>query len=243
VATLLGLAVGVGERQGPVAALTRVAEAALSVLPAADAASLVMTGSGGAGGRLLWASDPLSHALDQAQLAHRDGPAWHVAGEEAGQVELVTDLAVERRWPAFTTRAVRLGVHSVLSVSAGVLDPRVDATAQEQVALNLYAKRAGGLTPQSAEIVLLMLLLATQAMRGQDALAAAGDLALHLRRGMATRTTIGQAQGVLMERYRLTPEDAFDRLRITSQDLNRKLREVAAEVAATGVEPQRPGRR
>ena len=58
----------------------------------------------------------------------------------------------------------------------------------------------------------------------------------HLEAAVASRTTIGQAEGILMERHRLTPEQAFQRLRTTSQHLNQKLREVAAELVATGQE-------
>ena len=49
-----------------------------------------------------------------------------------------------------------------------------------------------------------------------------------------SRDVIGQAKGILMERLKLTPEDAFDVLRRTSQRLNEKLRSVAVTVAQTG---------
>ena len=58
----------------------------------------------------------------------------------------------------------------------------------------------------------------------------------HLEAAIASRTIIGQAEGILMERHRLSPEQAFQRLRTTSQHLNQKLREVAAELVATGQE-------
>ena len=49
-----------------------------------------------------------------------------------------------------------------------------------------------------------------------------------------SRDVIGQAKGILMERLKLTPEDAFDALRRASQRLNEKLRAVALTLAADG---------
>jgi response regulator NasT len=78
----------------------------------------------------------------------------------------------------------------------------------------------------------------------------AGDLALHagvalaawdatdeLRRGLAARTVIGQAQGILMERFSLDADRAFQVLRRYSQDGNVKLAEVARRVVQTGALP------
>jgi len=48
---------------------------------------------------------------------------------------------------------------------------------------------------------------------------------------------IGQAKGILMERLLVTPEDAFDILRRTSQQLNIKLREVAHKLTESGELP------
>ena len=51
---------------------------------------------------------------------------------------------------------------------------------------------------------------------------------------MVSRLVIGQAEGILMERYKLTAEQAFDLLRNSSEDSNRKLILVAEEIVATG---------
>ena len=52
-----------------------------------------------------------------------------------------------------------------------------------------------------------------------------------------TRELIGQAQGILMERERLTADQAFDVQRRASQHMNIKLREVAETLVATGESP------
>ena len=44
--------------------------------------------------------------------------------------------------------------------------------------------------------------------------------------------------GILVERHRLLPGQAFDRLKEASQNRNLKLRDVAARVIQTGAEPE-----
>jgi AmiR/NasT family two-component response regulator len=58
-----------------------------------------------------------------------------------------------------------------------------------------------------------------------------------LEEALLNRDVIGQAKGILMERLRMTPDEAFDQLRLASQDHNRKLRDIAAHVAETGQWP------
>ena len=56
----------------------------------------------------------------------------------------------------------------------------------------------------------------------------------NLEIALGTNRQIGVAIGILMHQERITETAAFDRLRAASQDLNRKLREVAEEVTLTG---------
>jgi len=58
-----------------------------------------------------------------------------------------------------------------------------------------------------------------------------------LEEALLSRDVIGQAKGILMERLHLTPDLAFEELRRESQAHNRKLRDLAAELAETGVWP------
>ena len=60
---------------------------------------------------------------------------------------------------------------------------------------------------------------------------------------MTSRDLIGQAKGILMERFRLTAHQAFDVLSRVSQELNRKLVDVATELTETGALPARRERR
>jgi glycine cleavage system aminomethyltransferase T len=61
---------------------------------------------------------------------------------------------------------------------------------------------------------------------------------------METRDLIGQAKGILMERYKLTGEQAFELLVQASQTTHSKLREVADELVHSGsLAGQQPPRR
>jgi ANTAR domain len=64
------------------------------------------------------------------------------------------------------------------------------------------------------------------------------DRVLNLRRAIGTRQVIGEAVGILMERHRISAEDAFERLVDTSQSSHVKLRERATRVTETGEDPE-----
>ena len=58
-----------------------------------------------------------------------------------------------------------------------------------------------------------------------------------LKQALESRDAIGQAKGILMERHKMTSEQAFEELRRISQHENIKLRDVAEFLATTGVVP------
>jgi AmiR/NasT family two-component response regulator len=59
----------------------------------------------------------------------------------------------------------------------------------------------------------------------------------HLERALVSRDVIGQAKGILMERYRIAADEAFEKLRLASQHTNRKVYSLAEDLAATGQWP------
>jgi PAS domain S-box-containing protein len=60
----------------------------------------------------------------------------------------------------------------------------------------------------------------------------------HLETAMQSHRQIGQAVGILVERHRLTPTQAFERLKSASQARNLKVREIASRVIETGLDPE-----
>jgi AmiR/NasT family two-component response regulator len=67
-----------------------------------------------------------------------------------------------------------------------------------------------------------------------DELEAAEQSNRHLIEALSTRTVIGQATGIIMERYKLGPDAAFAVLLRTSSESNRKVREIAEQLVSTG---------
>ena len=59
----------------------------------------------------------------------------------------------------------------------------------------------------------------------------------NLQAALESRAVIDQAKGVLVERYRLTPDQAFQMLARASMNANRKVRDVADELVRTGELP------
>jgi GAF domain-containing protein len=164
------------------------------------------------------ASDPLVEQVDQAQYAAGEGPCL-----EAGRTEKTVradDLEHERRWPTFAARAVALGVRAMLSVQLFVENDAMGA-------LNLYSHEAEAFDDDDENIALLLGAHAAVAMSASR-MRANFDIAL------SSRDLIGQAKGILMERYKIDGMQAFEMLVWASQHSHMKLRDVAQQLAETG---------
>jgi len=73
--------------------------------------------------------------------------------------------------------------------------------------------------------------------QSQVDLAVANELAVNLQEALQASREIGMAMGIVMERHKLTSEQAFDQLRGASSRRNVKLRDVAGEILFTGELP------
>ena len=139
---------------------------------------------------------------------------------------LTGDVGSDARWPRWG-HALRheLGLSSVLWQRFTLLgEPEVMA------ALTIYSDRRDAFDERAAGMGLVLAshgsLLVTAALaRGR---------AMHLLRGLQSNREIGVAIGILMQQHRISRDAAFDMLRAASQHSNRKLAEVASEVADTG---------
>jgi GAF domain-containing protein len=156
--------------------------------------------------------------LDLLQQATGTGPCIDASRD---QVTIrIDDMTTETRWPKYTERALSLGVASMLCVPLHVEDQRLGS-------VSLYATDRA---PFSLADDFVARLFATQA-----ALALAdAHRADQLRRALSSRDVIGQAKGILMERHRITADEAFEMLSEHSQRINRKLADVARTLADTG---------
>jgi hypothetical protein len=173
------------------------------------------------------ATDDKAIAIDEAQYAHGSGPCVDAVLDDA--VYVSDDLASEDRWGDLGPRLEReFGVRSMLAHRLHLLNE------SEAIAgLNFASDQPGAFSDEDVHRGMVLAshcaLLVTSAL--------AESRATHLLRALQSNREIGVAVGVLMARYGLTREQAFDLLRIGSQRSNRKLAELAAEVADTGLAP------
>jgi hypothetical protein len=203
-------------------ALAAVAGAAATRVPGAEWASITR-GRGGSF-ETVAATDPAAYQVDQIQYELGTGPCVDAILQET--VFSTGDLGADRRWPEFGRRAVAAaGVHSMLSFRL-FLEDEYDLIA----GLNLYSRRKDAFDKEAQTVGTL---LATHGALAVSA-AAARERAAQLQQALLTNREIGVAMGVLMNQHKITRRQAFDLLRIASQNTNRKLADIAVEVGDTG---------
>jgi GAF domain-containing protein len=164
------------------------------------------------------ATGELPRAVDRAQYETCQGPCLDSLYHQ--QSLRLPDIRSEPRWPDFSARATELGVRSMLAVQLYV-------DGQDLGALNLHSRQVDAFTDESEEIALIFASHAAVAFAGaktQDQLETAID----------RRDLIGQAKGVLIERYKISGQEAFRLLVVTSQTTNIKLFDVAEYLVRTG---------
>ncbi len=195
-----------------------IVSAVVATIPGAEGASISLAQRGR---RVVTAAatGDLPRRFDALQEETRQGPCMDAMYEH--ETIRVDDLASDQRWPELADRAGEVGAASMLCIQLFVAGDDLGA-------LNLLARRPGAFTDESERIGLMF------ASHAAVALAQAQKLN-HLGRALASRDLIGQAKGVLMERYKITAHQAFTLLARASQDTNRKLTEVAEHLAHTGV--------
>lgn len=167
-----------------------------------------------------WAgTGPLGQMCDQAQWELGEGPAC-----DALKADLVSaaDLNADQRWPGWRAAAVTLGGRAALAA-------RLHARCTLGT-LTLYADRP--VMPGRAVVEHLHTMAAHL-----SALLDAADRLYHLDEAMRHRGTIGQAIGLLVERYGIRADQAFATLRRISQNENVKIAYLATVLLETGELP------
>jgi GAF domain-containing protein len=173
-------------------------------------------------------TDPHVVEIDELQQHFGQGPCLDAVAH--GITVYADELAGDPRWSEFGPEAVARGIRSVLAVPLLGDGSTVGA-------LNLYARfrQAFGVVDRARGLLLAALGgLAASAARTHEHEARRAE---NLHAALGTRELIGQAQGILIERERITADQAFGILRQASQHLNIKLREVAQNLVDTGERP------
>jgi AmiR/NasT family two-component response regulator len=96
--------------------------------------------------------------------------------------------------------------------------------------LNLYSRKPGAFTDHSRSTLDMLATHAAIALVKADA----EDQSRNLQIALASNRSIGVAVGIIMATYKVTQDQAFDLLRLSSQHSHLKLRDVAASVTETG---------
>ena len=158
------------------------------------------------------ASDRYPALLDEIQHHHQEGPCVSAAWQHA--TVHIDDLELDERWPRYRRDVLdQTPIRSVLAFE-------LFADGQTTGALSFYAERPHAFTEESVELGLIFathISLAWAVLRRQE----------QFRSALASRDVIGQAKGMIMERYRLDAVHAFELLKQLSQRSNIKLVEVA----------------
>jgi GAF domain-containing protein len=168
--------------------------------------------------------------VDESQYERDHGPCLHAA--RTGELVLVTDTRTDSRWPDYMPRAAERGALSSLSVPLAI-----DDDAQVTGALNIYGREADAFDEDARATATRFGPYAAVAAGNLHAYESARDMADNLQAALASRAVIDQAKGVLIERYKLTPDQAFQLLAQASMHANRKVRDIADDLVHTGELP------
>lgn len=220
---LTDLARALHERANPDDVLRTVVHAAVQLIPGVEEGSIsVVLGRKDASSRA--PSGELPSRVDEVQTELGEGPCLTAAYEE--HTVRVSDMGTERRWPRFAQRAAELGVGSMLAFQLYVDNDKLGA-------LNLYSTKVDAFDDESEHIGRLV--------AGHAAIAfAEAEEINNLQLAVSSRDRIGQAKGILMERYKITEHQAFLILAQASQNTNIKLTRIAEDLTETGEMPALP---
>ena len=160
--------------------------------------------------------------IDVLQYENGDGPC--IAAAEERKLYRIDDLAIEERWRDFCKAACAEGVKSVLSIPFLPLEEPIGA-------LNVYARAIRAFDDVQEQIANLLAQQAAIVLANSQAFTGAAEVNEQLKVALMSRDVIGQAKGIIMEREGVDADRAFSILKAMSQRANRKLREIAQDVA------------
>jgi ANTAR domain/GAF domain len=207
---------------------SEIVAAAVETVPGATAGGISVSEDG-----IVDSRNPTSRGiseLDRLQGELHEGPCITALEEPADDgVVMAEDLAGPdaTRWPRFAPAAVDSGYRSMLSI-------QLASGGRMRAALNLYAAEPRVFDHDARITAGLFGVQAAMLLHGSEQ-------AVHLSKAVDSRDVIGQAKGILMERFGVDESEAFQLLVESSQSTNLKLVDVARWLA--GEANRRPARR
>ena len=178
------------------------------------------------GGRFTTAASTAEQAVraDVLQYEIGSGPCVDAVLKES--LYVTGEVSTDTRWAEWGRRAnTEVGVNSVLSQLL-----RLQGHDEVVAGLNIYSDVPQAFDRAAVGVALVLATHGAMVLSQQLASRNAG----HLEKALNSNRQIGMAIGILMSQHRFTRQEAFDVLRVASQNSNRKLADIAAEVADTG---------
>ena len=170
-------------------------------------------------------------ALDADELQYAEGYGPCMDAGRTGMPMVVTDMRTEERWPTYTPRVVKRGVLSSLSVPLPFQGVTIGA-------LNNYSREPDAFGDESLALANEITTYIGIAVMNADAHAEASATATQMQQALESRKTIDMALGIIIATHHCSPEEAFAVLSRTSQNHNRKLRELARELVEAESRPK-----
>jgi GAF domain-containing protein len=155
--------------------------------------------------------------VDRLQEKHNAGPCVEAAINEL--VVRTEDFETETRWPQYSREVCELGVRSSISFKLYTGDRTAGA-------LNVFSRRPNSFDADSEVIGSILAAHAAAAIL-------ASRESQQLQAALLSRDLIGQAKGMLMERFQVDAVGAFEMLRKLSQQMNVRLSEIARRIVDT----------
>lgn len=192
--------------------LANITAAAVEVLPDVQLASVTIKH---ADGRLdtYAPTDQVLCDVDAAQYDLQEGPCYEAATDTVHVT--APNLASDSRFPRYAPVALEAGIRA----QAGI---RLFDARGSDGALNLYSRQVGAFQ----DLAVLRELFAHQSAMALDYAREVSNL----KQAIESRQLIGQAVGMVMERYGMDEARSFALLSRLSQEQNVKLRDLARQM-------------
>jgi GAF domain-containing protein len=195
-----------------------IVDSAVRVINGCDHASILVLENGHF--KTAASSDDVARQIDALERETGEGPCLDAIVEESFQYD--EDLTVSPTWPTLAKRCLEESpVRSMLAF-------RLINDGRKAGALDIFSDTPGGLDSVSIDEAAVLAAFTSVAI----AAAVERSRADNLKVALDSNREIGKAIGLLMASHKLTDEQAFDVLKRASQDLNRKLHDIAAEFVA-----------
>jgi GAF domain-containing protein len=196
--------------------LAGVTKSVVEIIPGADVSGFLLF-TKGEKYETHAATDDLMFEIDRLQVKHGEGPCIEAAIDEL--IVRTDDFQREQRWPHYSADVLKLGLRSALSF-------KLYTTNRNAGALNIFGFEPNAFDAEDEAVGSVLAAHAAAAILASRQ----GD---QLQSALTNRDLIGQAKGIIMERYNVDAIRAFDMLRELSQSSNEKLVDVASQVINT----------